>query len=71
MEEIKQAPEELLQALLAYLQVERMQRTPTRPAPPGKAAGPHAEYWNQFIGAFADEEWERPPQDPLETRPAW
>ena len=42
-------------------------RLSLRPA----ATGPHGEYWNQFIGLFAGEEWERPPQDPVEQREEW
>jgi len=33
--------------------------------------GPYADYWNQFIGAAADEVWERPTQDELEQREVW
>jgi hypothetical protein len=70
IEEIRQAPEDLLQPILDYLLVERRQRSAPPPIPQ-KASGLHAAYWNQFIGVFAGEEWERPPQDLLEPRPAW
>jgi prevent-host-death family protein len=33
--------------------------------------GPNANYWNPYIGMFANEEWERPSQDPIEQREAW
>lgn len=60
--EINQAPEDVLQEMLDYLLQQLRQRGlpdhRTRP----QATGPYADYWNQYIGAFADEEWERPEQ---------
>ena len=51
--EINRAPEDVLRRTLRYLQVELQQR---RPAPRGQTpqtTGPYADYWNQFICAFA------------------
>ena len=71
IEEINHAPEDVLQQLLHYLRAELKWRNggsrPTHPT----TTGPYADYWNQFIGLFADEEWERPPQDLLEQREEW
>lgn len=69
--EINHAPEDVLQRLLRYLRSELQQpnklQTPSRLA----TTGPYADYWNQFIGAFANEEWERLPQDEIEEREVW
>jgi hypothetical protein len=70
IEEINHAPEDLLKLLLQVLQVELKKRGFAQPARPA-TTGPYAAYWNQFIGRFADEEWERPPQDVLEQREEW
>lgn len=70
IEEINQAPEDILQLLLQVLQSELKKRGFTQPIQ-SATTGPYAAYWNQFIGRFADEEWERPPQDLLEQREEW
>ncbi|MEM7133049.1 MAG: type II toxin-antitoxin system Phd/YefM family antitoxin [Chloroflexota bacterium] len=36
-----------------------------------EVTGPYSTHWNQFIGAFANEDWERPEQGTLEAREAW
>jgi hypothetical protein len=71
IEEINQAPEDVLQRLLRYLQVELKRRNSVLQLTRPTTTGPYADYWNQFIGVFADEEWERPPQDLLEQRAEW
>lgn len=69
--EINQAPEDVLQEMLQYLRQQLRQRSlPERHIRP-QATGPYADYWNQYIGAFADEEWERPDQGTLEERDQW
>jgi hypothetical protein len=67
IEEINQAPEDLLRLLLQILQAELKKRGFPQSVQPA-TTGPYAAYWNQFIGRFANEEWERPPQDLLEQR---
>lgn len=69
--EINRAPEDVLQRMLHYLQQELEQRRPIRDGQRPQTTGPYADYWNQFIGAFADEEWERPAQGGLEQRESW
>jgi hypothetical protein len=69
--EINRAPEDVLQQTLHYLQQELGKRRPALDKQRPQTTGPYADYWNQFIGAFADEEWERPAQGTLETREAW
>jgi hypothetical protein len=68
--EINRAPEDVLQKTLRYLRTElrRRQRQHDQGA---QTTGPYADYWNQFIGVFAGEEWERPAQETLEQREAW
>jgi hypothetical protein len=70
IEEINQAPEDVLRRLLNYLYTELHAHNGIRSAL-HLAAGPYADYWNQFIGVWANQEWERPPQDDLEEREAW
>lgn len=71
IEEINHAPEDVLQRLLRYLRTElQHQGKPQHPVRP-MTSGPYANYWNQFVGAFANEEWERLPQDALEVREMW
>lgn len=36
-----------------------------------QTTGPYADYWNQFVGVLADEQWERPEQGIWEQREAW
>ena len=68
IQEINQAPEDVIQMLLRYLQAEQQRRS----SPPrAKTSGVYADYWNQFIGALADEPWERPSQGNLGQRVAW
>ena len=69
--EIQGAPEDILQRTLRFLQRELRERSPATEKSTPQTTGPYADYWNQFIGAFADEEWERPAQGALETREAW
>lgn len=71
IDEIKRAPDELLPNLLSYLRREIKRRQPNREIAAPAIKGAYADYWNQFIGAFANEEWERPPQDPVEKRNEW
>jgi hypothetical protein len=69
--EINRAPEDVLQKTPRYLQAElRRHRSPLQ-QPAAQTTGLYADYWNQFIGAFAGEEWERPPQGTLERCEAW
>ena len=65
--EINRAPEDVLHQTLHYLQQELEKRhlAPGKQRP--QTTGPYADYWNQFIGAFADEEWERPEQNVLHS----
>lgn len=70
LEEINYAPEDVLKLLLQVLQAELKKRG-FGPVPHQTTVGPYADYWNQFIGRFANEEWERPPQDALEQREEW
>lgn len=71
IEEINHAPEDVLLRLLRYLQIELKRANVTLQTIRPTTTGPYADYWNQFIGVFADEEWERPPQDKLEQRIEW
>lgn len=71
IEEINHAPEDVLQQLLHYLRAELKWRNGESRPPHLTTTGPYADYWNQFIGLFADEEWDRPPQDLLEPREEW
>lgn len=71
IQEINQAPEDVLQMLLRYLQAEQQRRNSPSPAQSTKTAGLYADYWNQFIGVLADEPWERPAQGTQEQREAW
>jgi hypothetical protein len=71
IQEINQAPEDVLQMMLRYLQAEQQRRTSPQRAKLIKTTGSYAEYWNQFIGALAEETWDRPPQGNLEQHPAW
>lgn len=71
IQEINQAPEDVLQMLLRYLQAEQQRRNTPRRAKPVKTTGIYADYWNQFIGALTDDVWERPAQGKLEQRDAW
>jgi hypothetical protein len=68
--EINRAPEDVLQKTLRYLRTElrRRQRQHDQIA---QTTGPYADYWNQFVGAFAGEEWDHPAQGILERREAW
>ena len=69
--EINQAPEDVLQETLQYLlrQLHQRDRLEQRTRP--YTTGPYADYWNQYIGVFADEEWERPQQETFEAREQW
>lgn len=71
IQEINQAPEDVLQMMLRYLQAEQQRRNSPQRAKPTKTIGSYADYWNQFIGAMAEESWDRPLQGNLEQRPAW
>lgn len=71
IQEIKQAPEDILQLLLRYLQAEQQRRNPSQRAKAAKTTGSYADYWDQFVGAAGDEGWERPPQGKLEQREVW
>ncbi len=71
IEEINHAPEDVLQQLLRYLQIELKQPNSIPQSMRPTTTGSYADYWNQFIGVFADEEWERPPQTLLEQREEW
>ncbi|MFN8495374.1 MAG: hypothetical protein U0350_47705 [Caldilineaceae bacterium] len=71
IQEINQASEEVLLMMLRYLQSERDWRRSRQSTKTVKASGPYADYWNQFVGALAEETWERPPQGNWEQRPAW
>jgi hypothetical protein len=70
LREINRAPEEVLQKTLRYLRGELRRRQPQYNQI-AQTTGPYADYWNQFVGVFADEEWERPAQGTLEQREAW
>lgn len=69
--EINQAPEDLLQILLHYLQTEQQRRKSLQDTSAPQTVGPYADYWNQFVGAADDGPWERPPQGNLEQRVEW
>jgi len=71
IEEINRASEDVLQRLLLYLQVELKWTNGVQKSTNPTTRGPYADYWNQFIGVFADEEWERPPQESIEQRAEW
>lgn len=71
IQEINHASEDVLLRLLRYLQIELKRANGTLQATRPTTTGAYADYWNQFIGIFADEEWERPPQDKLEQRLEW
>ena len=71
IQEINQAPEDVIQMLLRYLQAEQQRRSSPPRAKTTKTTGVYADYWNQFIGTLADEPWERPSQGNLEQRVAW
>lgn len=71
IQEIERAPEDLVQLLLRYIRAEQQRRQSTQATNAPQTLGPHAAYWNQFIGAAADEPWERPPQGMLEQREVW
>ena len=71
IQEINQAPEDVIQMLSRYLQAEQQRRSSPHRAKPAKTTGIYADYWNQFIGVLADEPWERPTQGNLEQRIAW
>ena len=76
IQEIAYAPEDILQHLLRYLHAELKWQHPinqnlTNPPLRPMTTGAYADYWNQFIGVFADEPWERPSQDLLEEREEW
>ena len=71
IQEINQAPDDVLQMMLRYLQAEQQRGSAPQRTKPAKTTGIYADYWNQFIGALADEPWERPPQGNLEQRVAW
>ncbi len=69
--EIDHAPEDVLQRTLRYLLTELKQRRQPQRGQTPQTAGPYADYWNQFIGAFSNEDWERPAQGTQEQREAW
>jgi len=69
--EINHAPDDVLKVTLRYLQTELQRRGLTQHRSVEQTTGPYADYWNQFIGVFADEEWDRPAQGTLEQREAW
>lgn len=69
--EINQAPEDVLQETLDYLREELRRRGQLKSPNAPQINGPYSEYWNQYIGVFAGEEWERPDQGNLEDREAW
>lgn len=66
-----------LQVIIQYLESEVLHPEETvnrenRQTPNQKAmAGPYAEHWEKFVGAFSGEEWERPEQGTLEVRETW
>lgn len=69
--EINQAPEDVLQEILDYLHQELQRRGLPQQPDSVRTTGPYADYWNQYIGLFAGEEWERPEQGNLESREQW
>lgn len=69
--EINHAPEDVLKGMLRYLRSELKRQKGYQHPATEQTTGPYAEYWNQFIGAFADEEWDRPVRGMLEQREAW
>jgi hypothetical protein len=71
LREINHAPEEVLEETLRYLQHELEKRGLMHRPSVEQARGPFADYWNQFIGAFAGEDWERPEQGNAEERASW
>lgn len=66
-----------LQIIIQYLESEVLHREEivnreNKQMPNQKAmAGPYAEHWEKFVGAFSGEEWERPDQGTLEVRETW
>jgi hypothetical protein len=71
LREINHAPEDVLEETLRYLQNELKKRGLVQRPAIEQANGPFADYWNQFVGAFAGEEWERPGQGAAEQRESW
>lgn len=69
--EINHAPDDVLTVTLRYLQTELQRRGLTQHGTVEQTTGTYADYWNQFIGAFASEEWDRPSQGTLEQRETW
>jgi hypothetical protein len=70
IQEIDHAPEDVLQKTLRYLRTELRRHQPQHDQI-AQTTGPYADYWNQFVGIFSGEEWERPAQGTLEQREAW
>jgi hypothetical protein len=70
LREIGRAPDEVLEETLRYLQHELAKRGLSQ-RHTGEVPGPYANYWNQFVGHFMGEEWERPNQGNTEDRAAW
>lgn len=65
IQEINRLPDDVVRELLAFLQ----QRTRLESNMPSSSeSGRYANYWRQYIGAFAGEEWERPAQGTFEAR---
>lgn len=71
IEEINHAPEGLLQQLLRYLRVDLQEQNKIVNRAQPSTNGPYADYWNQYLGAFVNQEWDRPAQDSLEQRESW
>lgn len=69
--EINQAPEDVLQETLDYLRQELRRRGQLKSQNIPQIIGPYSEYWIQYIGVFAGEEWDRPDQGSIEDREAW
>ncbi len=71
LREINHAPEDVLEETLRYLQRKLEKRGLMQRPDTEEARGAFADYWNQFIGTFAGEEWERPAQGSAEERDSW
>jgi hypothetical protein len=69
--EINHAPDNVLKVTLHYLQTELQRRGLTQHRTVEQTTGPYADYWNQIIGVFANEELDRPAQGTLEQREGW
>lgn len=71
VKELARQPESVAARLLDYLHVLVPETHPSEPESVGKRGGFFSGYWSRHYGAFGGEDWDEPPDLPVEQREEW